>query len=64
MPNDGCPRCQTVLAELEALRADYTVLERMLRVDSAIARQLSASVAENGRLRAQIIELQTKRCDK
>jgi hypothetical protein len=56
----SCPYCAPVLVELETMRRDYDVLERLMRVDSALARQLSRSISENARLRAEISELQAK----
>lgn len=44
------------------LRARLVVAERLVRVDTALARQLSKSIAENSRLRGRIAELEKKSC--
>nr|WP_210168702.1 hypothetical protein [Bradyrhizobium sp.]CUT16613.1 hypothetical protein CDS [Bradyrhizobium sp.] len=52
------------IAELEAEVALLTnrvrVSERLVRVDCALARQLSESIAENARLHARITELEAR----
>lgn len=43
----GCPYCDALLPELAALRQRCEMLERLVRVDSALARQLSRSMQLN-----------------
>ncbi|TAI61106.1 hypothetical protein [Bradyrhizobium sp. Leo170] len=56
-PAVGCLYCEPLLSELAELRARCESLERLVRVDSALARQLARSIAENVKLRARLIEL-------
>ncbi len=53
-----CPYCEPILEELRLVCSRCDVLERMVRVDSAIARRLSEALIENGRLRKRIADLE------
>jgi hypothetical protein len=60
-PAVGCLNCAPLLEELTQLRERCEILERLVRVDSALARRLSESIALNAQLRKYIANLENGR---